>query len=967
MHFVNASGASARPKITVSGPVALDDLAVRDGADAPLVELEHAVVKLKDVEPLESIIALQEIWVDGLVAHPTLNSDGTTNFTSVIGGEPTPTAVPSAAAPAAPLTQSSEAPVQKAPQEAPMNISLDSFEMANSAVKLADHRNATPNDVSLDDIHFALRNFHTTGQIPAPFDFGMKLSGGSIAAKGTVDLAQSQATTEVTIDQIDLPGLQGFAQPTFAGNIASGKVTVHANLQVHFGGPFNVHVEPASISIENLKVDDPKRETPIQWKTLAIGIAQIDLAAHQAIVNEVRSDGISVFVRRGHHGELSLASLIRSSTPAPAPPKERRRRKKAKSAPARAAETPASPGWKYKVASIALENTAARIEDDSTPRPAKLKVAPLNIHLKDVTQDLAKPIDLDITGTLNNKGSFDIAGTVAPIPLKAELRVRTDRLNLAPVDPYVSSKLNATITSAALTMKGALGLDNSHKDFRVSYRGDVALGNVMVLDKVTRDPFVQWKSLNVTRINVKTGAGAPYAHIGAIALDDFYARIILRKNGTMNLKDVVASEKAPPTSLTRTEQPPGAAPAPVAPEPSAPESNADIEVGRITLENGHVNYSDSFIQPNYSADLTEINGKIGKFGTGTTEPAEVLVDGKVNGSSPLDIHGSMNPLAPKAALDITAKADGVELTGLTPYSSTYAGYPIIKGTLTLNVHYVLKDEQLTAENHIFLDQLTFGEPLEGAKTSKIPLRLAIALLKDSKGQIDLNIPISGSLNDPQFSVFDVVIGALKNIIVKAATAPFSLLASAIPGFQGKAQLSYVEFAPGTATLTPEAEKSLDLLASALKERPALHLSIQGRVDPAFDREGLREAMLLDRMKAAKAGKKGDSADLDRIELTPAEKTKYLARVYKEAKFSKPENFLGMDKSVPPEEMRKLLLSNIQVNDQDLKRLADARAAVVRKWMSGKIEPGRLFLVAPKLTPEGIEDKGKTTRVDLSFE
>ncbi len=982
VHFVNATASSPRPRIAVSGAVALDRLAVHDGVNAPLIELGHAEVKLTDVEPLENVIALQKIWIDGLVAHATLNHDGTTNFTSVIGSEPAPAAAPSAAAPAAPLTQSAAAPAQKSQ----MDVSLASFAMANSAVKLTDNRNATPNSLSLDDIHVGVQKFRTTGQTPAPFDVSAKLgSGGSIAAKGAVDLAQSQATTDLSIDQIDLPGLQGFAQPTFAGNVASGKLSVHANLLTHFAnGPFNIHIEPANISIENFKVDDPKRETPIQWKTLAIAIGQVDLASHQAIVNEVHSDGINLFVRRGKRGELSLASLIRSAPPPT--PQERRAARAARvakaSKPAKSAKGPPEKSWTYKVASIALENTAARVHDDSTPRPADLSVAPLNIHLKNVSDDLSKPMTLDIAGTLNKKGSFKVTGTAAPIPLKADLRVSTDHLNLAPLNPYVASKLNATITSAALTLKGGLGLDNSHKDFHVSYKGDVALGNVMVLDKVTGDPFVQWKTLSVTRINVKSGAGAPYAHIGAIALDDFYARVILRKDGTMNLKDVLATEKAPPTSLTRTQQPPGAAPAPTAPAPSepvtrgavtsapvpsAPGPNADIEVGKTTLQHGHVNYSDSFIQPNYSADLTDITGNIGKFGSGTTEPAEVLVDGKVNGSSPLDITGSLNPLAPKASLDITAKADGVELTGLTPYSSTYAGYPIVKGTLTVNVHYILKDDQLTAENHILLDQLTFGDPLPGAKTSKIPLRLAIALLKDSNGRIDLNIPVSGSLNNPQFSVWDVVIGALKTIILKAATAPFNLLASAIPGFHGSEQLAYVEFAPGRATLTPEAQKSLETLASALQQRPSLRLSIEGRIDPALDRDGLREAMLLDRMKTEKIKHEGGNADLDKVELTPAESTKYLTRVYKAAKFAKPTNFVGLDKSLPPDEMKKLLLANIQVTDKDLQHLADARAAAVRKFMSEKVDPGKLFLVPSKLTPEGISDKGKTTRVDLSFE
>ena len=996
VHFVQAGASSAQPKITVSGAVSLDQLAVQDGGGAPLVEVGHAEVRLAHVEPLESVIALEKIWIDKLVAHATLNSDGTTNFTSVMGSAPTPATAPSAEpsaapSPIAPLNQSAEAPAAKSA----LDLSLTSFQMLNSAVQLTDNRNPTPNHLSLEEIQIGVQNFRTIGQTPATFDTGMKLgSGGTITTKGTVDLSQSEARTELAIDQIDLPGLQGFAQPTFAGNIASGKLNVHAKLMAHFAnGPFNVHVEPANITIDNLKVDDPKHETPIQWKTFGIAIAQVDLASHQAVVSDVHSDGINLFVRRGPGGELSLQSLIRSAPP-PTPEERRAARAAAKAAkPAKsvkstkAAKSPApkepvGPTWKYKVASIGLENTSARVEDQSTPRPAKLAVAPLNIHLKNVTEDLAKAIGLDITGTLNKKGSFDVKGDLAPIPLKADLHVITDHLNLAPLDPYVASKLNATITSAALTMKGALGLDSSHKDFRVSYKGDVGLGKVMVLDKLTRDPFVQWTTLNVTRINVKSGEGAPYAHIGAIALDDFYARIILRKNGTMNLKDVLATEKAPPTSLTRGEQPPGAVvPTPVpsepvtqgavttTPAPSAQGPSANIEVGKITLGHGHVNYSDYFIQPNYSADLTDIMGNIGKFGTETTEPAEVTIDGKVNGSSPLTISGSLNPLAPKASLDITAKAEGVELTGLTPYSNTYAGYPIIKGTLTVNVHYILKDEQLTAENHILLDQLTFGDPLPGAKASKIPLRLAIALLKDSSGKIDLSIPVSGSLSDPKFSVMDVVLGALKTIIIKAATAPFNLLASAIPNFHGsQQQLSYVEFAPGTATLTPDAKKSLETLAAALQARPSLQLSIEGRVDPAFDHDGLREAILLDRMKAEKVKREGGNAgDLDKVELTPAESEKYLTRVYKAAKFDKPKDFMGLDKSLPPDQMKKLLLANIQVTDAELKQLADRRAAVVRQFMSDKVAPGRLFLVASKLTPEGIADKGKTTRVDLSFD
>jgi uncharacterized protein involved in outer membrane biogenesis len=960
VHFVNGSSTDARPQIRLSGAVALDQVELRDRADGPLLELKHAVVKLADVEPLNNLISMRQIWIDGLVSHLALNPDGTTNLTSVIGSDTTPAAAPTTAAHAVPLTQDS--PI--AEQKSPTNFSIESFEVSESSVKLADNRGATPNPVSLDDIHVALNKFHTVGQGPATYDVSAKLGGGgSIALKGALNMAQQNVASELSIAQVDLPSLQGFAKPMFAGNLASGKLTATASLRTDFAkSKFNLHAEPANISIENVKVESPRaHETPIQCSSLSAAIGQIDLATHQAIINEVRADGLQLSVKRGRRGDLSLLELIQPTSRSPKIP----RRAAVKAPIPAAAETPPAQTWSYHIASVALENTAARFEDHSTAQRADLALAPLTIHLKDVSSDLSKPIVLDISGMLNQKGSFKVTGTAAPIPLSAKLQVVTDRLELAPLDPYVSSQLNAKIAGAALTMKGGLSLDSVRKQLHVSYKGDAALGNVNAVDKVTGDSFLVWKTLSVTRINLRSGDGPLHAHVGAVALDDFYARVILRENGTMNLKEVMANPKSAPTSITRTDQPPGAVTAPLpSPETPAASPKADIEIGKITLDNGHVNYSDNFIQPNYAADLTDIRGDIGKFGTGTTETATVLVDGEVNGSSPIDISGSLNPLAPKASLDIRAKADGVELTGLTPYSNNYAGYPILKGTLTLNVHYLLKDGNLTAENHIFIDQLTFGERIEGSKASKLPLRLAIALLKNSKGQIDLDIPVSGSLSDPKFSVTDVIWSALKNIIIKAATAPFSLLASAIPGGHGAEQAPYVEFAPGLATLSLPARDSLTTLASALQARPSLRLNIEGRIDPTLDQDGLREAALNHSIKE-KSGKGG--TDPDSVELTPSENAKYLGKVYSAAKFAKPKNIVGLDKSIPPDDMKKMLLANIQVTAADLRHLADARAAAVRRFMSQKVDPGRLFLTAPKLSADGIEDKGKTTRVDLSFD
>jgi outer membrane protein OmpA-like peptidoglycan-associated protein len=429
---------------------------------------------------------------------------------------------------------------------------------------------------------------------------------------------------------------------------------------------------------------------------------------------------------------------------------------------------------------------------------------------------------------------------------------------------------------------------------------------------------------------------------------------------------MMASTRPAPASLSGTQpasgrQTPATSSAPAA--ITAIPIDAEIELDGMTVQGGHVNFTDNFIKPNYTADLSDIAGTVGPFGTRATAPATVALQGQVNGSAPIAINGAVNPLAPMAFVDLKAKADGVELTGLTPYSAKYTGYPIVKGTLTIDVHYLLDQGQLTADNHLFIDQFTFGDHVESRDATTLPVRLAVALLKNARGEIAVDVPVTGSLSDPQFSLSGVILDAFVNLIVKAATSPFSLIASA---FGTQEDLDYVEFSPGLAALTPDSQQKLATIAQALQDRPALRLDISGRVDPQFDREGLREARLASLIRMRKMQDSGGHEDADRVQLTLEEYDMYLTRVYKMATFPKPRNFLGMDKSLPPDEMKKLLLANMEITDQDLQHLADGRANAVRQWLSGQVDPGRLFVVAPTLEADGIKDKGKTTRVDLSL-
>ena len=390
-----------------------------------------------------------------------------------------------------------------------------------------------------------------------------------------------------------------------------------------------------------------------------------------------------------------------------------------------------------------------------------------------------------------------------------------------------------------------------------------------------------------------------------------------------------------------------------------------IRIGKITLQGGTVNFSDFFVKPNYTVNVTKVAGRVSGLSSTADTVADLELRGSYANSAPVQVVGKLNPLAAKSFLDIKADVKGVDLVAFSPYSGKYAGYNIDKGKLSLNVAYKLENKQLTAENRLFIDQLTFGDKVESPDATKLPVNLAIALLKNNRGEIDLNLPISGSLDDPEFSIGGLVIKVIINLFVKAVTSPFALLGSM---FGGGEELSNIEFGPGRATFDDAAGKRLEALAKALNERDSLKLEITGRADPEADKEGIKRVAIERAVKAEKLKdqmKKGEATSVDAVEVDASEYPVYLQRAYKEAKFPKPRNLIGMQKDLPVEEMEKLMMTNLPASEDDVQQLALRRAENVQSWLidQGKVPPERVFLVEPKAEADG---KGKGSRVDFSL-
>ena len=380
----------------------------------------------------------------------------------------------------------------------------------------------------------------------------------------------------------------------------------------------------------------------------------------------------------------------------------------------------------------------------------------------------------------------------------------------------------------------------------------------------------------------------------------------------------------------------------------------------MTLQGGTIEFIDESVTPRFTSKMLETGGRISGLSSEADTTAEVDLIGRLNNHAPLEITGRINPLATELFVDLKVSLRDMDLSPLTPYSGKYVGYTIEKGKLFVDTKYLIKGNKIKAETSFFLDQFNFGEAVESEKALKLPVKMAIALLKDRKGEIHLDLPVSGDLDDPEFSIGPVIFKMIMNLIVKAVSSPFALLGAM---FGGGEELSFVEFDYGSSLLTEATVAKLATLAKAMVDRPALKLEITGRVDAEKDREALIQQRFDEKVKRQKReamAKQDKNIDLAAVVVEPDEYEKYLRKAYDLEDFPKPRNNLGLKKKLPVPEMEKLMLTHIEISDDDLRELAAERAQRIQDHLvvTGQIEAERLFLLAPDFSADaaGKEDR-----------
>ena len=683
-----------------------------------------------------------------------------------------------------------------------------------------------------------------------------------------------------------------------------------------------------------------------------------------------------------------------------------------------------APSWAVAIEDVLLDGGAMSFSDKAGAKPVAFEVTAARAQLGGLVLDdrpsaRAKAAQLmPLSASLRlatgrfKPGKLDFKGSLGLTPVQVKGQLEASRLPVQAFEPYFGGALNIELLRADASFKGRVAYRQTAAGPQAEVAGDAALEEFKANTLSPGEDLLAWKALSVRGLNVVLNpARATQVDVKETVLTDFFARVIVMPDGRINLQDLLkpaapaaaqtlAASASTSVNATKTiaedigtsganvekdlQVATAAAPlsvpggtvttsaAPVTPVASTgPEPIMNF--GPISLINGTVKFSDRFIKPNYSADLSELTGKLSAFSSvaasaadGTVAAptmAELEVRGKAEGTASLEILGKLNPLAKPLALDITGKVRDLELPPLSPYAVKYSGYGIERGKLSVDVNYVvLPDGRLTASNKLVLNQLSFGDKVEGS-TASLPVKLAVALLADRNGVIDLDLPISGSLNDPQFSLWPIIGKVILNVIVKAITAPFSLLAHALGG--GGEALSMVGFPAGSAQLSAEAKSGLDKVAKALVDRPALRLTVVGTSSLEAEREAFKREKLDELVRAEKRRQKvreGEKAEA--VSVSPVEYPALLKEVYQRADLPKPRNLIGLTKDQPVPDMEKLLLAGIQINDDAMHELAVQRGMAVKDYLASRDLPSdRLFLGAVKAVPR---EAAWTPRAELNL-
>lgn len=654
---------------------------------------------------------------------------------------------------------------------------------------------------------------------------------------------------------------RGFAAP-LGVNVEGFGLT--AALAGEVGATPDIAVGPVNAALGPVRVTSGGREVASLARAALVD-AGLKLAERRLDVEAVELAGARTEVRLDKNKALNWNAILKPAPGAAAAP--------AKPAAKAADDKP----FGVKLARLAVDGVDVAVVDESPAKPMRLDVAKGFVTLRDLSLDLDKAVPVEAGFALKQGGRFDAKGSVVPGQPSGRLDLRLAGLSLKPFAPYVNQFARLDLQSGAAATRGKLVFGPGKSGTRVGYSGGFAVDDLAITEEDTGDAFLGWKKLSSDSLDF---ALAPdRLRMNELVAQNPFGKVIIFEDKSINLKRILRSTPQADAEAA-SAKPAEAKPATAPEEPAFP-----VAVERIRIVGANAEFADLSLTPQFGTRMHDLSGVITGLSTDSRTTAQVELDGKVDDYGSARVRGSIQPFQATEFTDLTLAFRNLEMANLTPYSGKFAGRRIDSGRLSVDLEYKIKQRQLAGENKFIVNKLRLGERVESPDAMNLPLDLAIALLEDSDGVIDLDLPVSGSLDDPQFSYGKIIWKAIVNVLTKLVTAPFRALGKLLGADSEKFEA--VGFDPGSSALLPPEREKLKTLSEALAKRPALTLTLVPGYDPEADRHALqveamrREAVAVAGVKLA-PGEAPGPVDVNNYKIQTWLEDRYAAGAGKEA-------------------------------------------------------------------------------------
>ncbi|WKZ15951.1 MAG: DUF748 domain-containing protein [Candidatus Jettenia caeni] len=758
-----------------------------------------------------------------------------------------------------------------------------------------------------------------------------------------------QVFLQIDIQKLDIPQYSSYLPLSTKVNILSGYMNVKTALSYsQKNGSVSSRelvFSQAFVSLDSLtlKHKEEKEEFVIIPK-FSINNTRVDVTDREITIEEIFTENGSLLLKRFANGTFNFQDIV-PPVKQPEQPEQ--------------SEQPKRP-WLLTVREFLVREFTIQGEDLMSSSPVLVTLDQVNLHGSGLTTKSGEKGLASLSLRWNKTGTVSVEGSIGVDPIIAEGKISAANVDISPLHSYVTDAVNLAIAKANVHADGDITFGYGEESSpTMSYRGDISLSDFVSIEKLYKHTFLQWKIFSLLNARIKYNPTEIY--IDEVFLDDFSVNLLVHSDGTPDFHVILVQETKKEESLSMDQE--------KEIPPVYKKFMPPVTIDTINLQNGKIDFIDRYINPGFKSKLEDIKATISGFSSEDTKPAHISLTGRLKGVYPLEITGKIDPFPEKKYADINVVLRGFDLPFLTPYVGRYIGYTIEKGKLYLNLGYTISGNELYGENRIILDRFTLGDKLDSQEAISLPIKSAINFLKDRKGEIRLDFPVKGNIDDPKFKLGKVVLDGMVNLIKKVVTSPLALLGNI---FGSGKKLAFLEFDYGSDRIGREDIKKLKDLITALYERPFLRLEIRGGTDQKGDRNALKLRRFTDLLKVQKLkdrAKKGKPAvPLSEVEIYAGEYETYLRKAYKAADFPKSRNVFGFVENIPVQKMEKLLMDHIVITDGDLRLLADRRAIQVKDYIlkSKKVEPERIFIVESKIYSRRDDKKGKRSRVQFAL-